>query len=186
MLEKFKFRLLLVLILVTACFLLMQNAYYRQVLQPVLFYVMRPNDMLEEAIGLVFDGRGGGSDAGAAGPLTAICDYEAVLKPFGWTTGADGQEVFCNGVYLDTLQHVPVCAVVSGRVEKILLTETTLGALLQGEGLTCFYSGLETLVVEEGQEVAAGSMIGYSGAAVYFEMRDGTGAINPAYMPAGK
>jgi hypothetical protein len=181
MLANFKFRLGLVLVVSTVCFALTGDAAYEERLAGVLSYIMQPNETIEEAVAVMF-----GLEAvpGRREGLDRICDYTEVLQPFGPFTSAQGQEQFCGGVYLKTRPNRAVRAAVAGRIETVALTETTLGVLQTeaGTGRMLFYSGLLSVTAAEGEEAAAGDVIGACGEALYIEVREDSGFINPEFI----
>lgn len=97
----------------------------------------------------------------------APCEYIELTSPFGWrinpVTGEPGN--FHNGVDLANDEGTPIYAARKGSVLQVGTTGPYGNHVRidHGEGTTTLYAHMIRFVVEEGQQVSGGQVIGYMG-----------------------
>lgn len=114
-----------------------------------------------------------------------------VSSPFGWREHpVDGGEKFHNGVDLAVNSGTAVGAFAAGTVDYIG-DSPIYGLYLQldhGNGVKSFYAHCQELLVQQGQQVAAGETVALSGATgnatgphLHFELKKDGILLNPLY-----
>jgi len=112
-----------------------------------------------------------------------------VLRRYGWTVDPlDGMERFHPGVDIACAAGTPVKAVLDGTVTRTG-DDRVLGpyVLLDHGGDTyTLYAQLQDILVKEGEAVAAGAVLGHTGAdgevgrpGLHFEYREGSKLVDP-------
>lgn len=128
-------------------------------------------------------------DLGLAETVTPALGW--VSSPFGWREHpVDGGEKFHNGVDLAVNSGTEIGAFAAGTVDYIG-DSPVYGLYLQldhGGGIKSFYAHCQELLVQQGQQVAAGETVALSGATgnatgphLHFELKREGILLNPLY-----
>ena len=187
MLQRFKIRLLAVIALVAVVGFIMQSGQAsRQVVEPVLKYIMCDQYDVGAFISQYVHIPGTNEAAGllpvAGGQvLQPPCQIVSIQRNYGWYWDqTEKKQKFSSGVVLEVNPGAAVNPIVGGQV---LETGTAAGqgsVLVQHAGeFYSFYGGLLQTEVETGQTVAPNDVLGKSGANLYFEIRSQDGPVNP-------
>ena len=154
MLGSFKLRLLLVIIITAIVGLAMQSGHYsRQVVEPVLNYVMAENydigKFLSKSRYLLWEQDSERKALPSIGGifLKTPCDYLEIERNFGWQPGSDStQEEFCPGIYLRVKEKSAVKPILEGEVVKV---EGDRVIIQHQHNLLSVYGWLQEILVKE-------------------------------------
>ncbi len=187
MLQNFKIKLLVVILIIAATGVVMQSGQSsRQVLEPVLDYVMH-NQYDIGAVISRYVHIPGTNDAAALLPasggqvLQSPCPIISIERNFGWYWDKTARrQKFSSGVTLSVNQGTPVKPIVAG---EVIETNNVAGQgsvlIKHGTEFYSFYGGLAQTNVKPGQTVNADNQLGTTGTRLYFEVRSKDGPINP-------
>ncbi len=105
-----------------------------------------------------------------------------LARGFGWQRDQYGWPRFYQGIELRVSEGAPVCAVLPGRVTRVM-EDRALGKVVVIEHLqqaASLYGRLGNVGVKAGEEVAQGQMIGtVAGSYFHFELRRGDRLVDP-------
>lgn len=187
MLQNFKIKLLAVILVIAATGIIMQSGQAsRQLLEPVLNYVMH-NQYDIGALISRYVHVPGTDDAAALLPasggqvLQPPCPIISIERNYGWYWDKTAKrQKFSSGVILAVDQGTIVKPIVVG---EVIETNTAAGQgsvlIKHGGEFYSFYGGLVQTSVKPGQTVNADSQLGTTGTSLYFEVRSKDGPINP-------
>lgn len=184
MLKSFKLRLLLVIMLVAITGLIMQSGHSsRQVVEPVLQYIMETDYPVEKTLGRLFDRQiAPGIPIQSPELLRVPCKFIEVEKQYGWYWSPEEEkQQFCPGVYLKVKEDTLVRPILQGQVSKVDPDKKSEGQILikHGDELISLYGGLDEVLVQEGDKVQTDTILGKTGSRMYFEIRTGEGPVDP-------
>lgn len=187
MLRNFKLKLLLVIVLVAAVGLAMQSGTNsKQVLEPVLKYVMENQYDVGKLISRYVK-IPGSADMHNALPVSGgtvlrqPCEFISVDRNFGWHWNQEERkQKFCPGIYLKVKDNTAVKPILSGQVVALSRADG-LGtvSINHNDNFSSVYGGLKEILVEKGSKVGEDKLIGRTGESFYFEVRGKDGPVNP-------
>jgi len=187
MLRRFKLKLLLVIVLVTAVGLAMQSGNSsKQVLEPVLKYMMENRYDVGSLISRYVNIPGSTNiyntlPVSGGNVLRQPCEFLSVEHNYGWHWNQEEhKQKFCPGIYLRVKDKTAVKPILSGQVVEVNRT-AGLGDVLISHDNNFFslYGGLKEILVESGSKVGEDRLIGRTGESFYFEARGKDGPVNP-------
>lgn len=188
MLQNFKIKLLLVIVFVAAVAVMMQSGQTgRQVVEPVLRYVMYDQYDVGAFISrhVHIPGTKGTNDLQlvvGGQVLQPPCEIISIQRNYGWYWDkTEKKQKFSSGVVLEVASGTRVKPITGGQVVE---TDTVSGldsVLIEHEGgFYSFYGGLVQTNMKRGQTVGPSDVMGASGGAnLYFELRSKDGPVNP-------
>ena len=187
MLQRFKIKLLAVIALVAVVGFIMQSGQAsRQVVEPVLKYIMYDQYDVGAFISQYVHIPGTNEAAGllpvAGGQvLQPPCQIVSIQRNYGWYWDqTEKKQKFSSGVVLEVNPGAAVKPIVGGQVLEAGTAAGQGSVLVQHAGeFYSFYGGLLQTEVETGQTVAPNDVLGKSGANLYFEIRSQDGPVNP-------
>ncbi len=187
MLGSFKTRLLIVIVIVTLAGLAMQsNNGSREVVEPVIAYVMKDYQIEKKAATFVHNIRERGALVPVSGDaaMQLPCEYLELEQKYGWYWNPEEQEQsFYPGLSLKVKENTLVRPVMAGTVEKISRDDKGRTVLLRHDDqIYTLYSGLKEVLVEEKSMVNLNDTLGKSGSSLYLEMRNQDGPLNVNYL----
>lgn len=132
---------------------------------------------------------GGGPSAPSSGGWVTPCSYTALTSAYGWRIHPiTGKESFHNGVDLANGSGTTIYAAKSGTV-TVSTYNSVYGYYVQinhGDGFSTLYGHLTHDIVDVGQYVSAGQVIGYMGSTgwstgphLHFTIYYNGGTVNP-------
>ncbi|MEQ8200905.1 MAG: peptidoglycan DD-metalloendopeptidase family protein [Syntrophomonadaceae bacterium] len=187
MLQNFKIRLLVVIILVAVVSVIMQpGRTSRQAVEPVLKYIMHNRYDVGAVISKYVHIPGTNEAAGllpvsGGQVLQPPCEIISIQRNYGWYWDkTEKKQKFSSGVILEVSPGTTVKPIVGGQVMETGAVGGQGSVLIKHAGeFYSFYGGLVQTGVEPGQAVELGDVLGASGANLYFEVRSKDGPVNP-------
>lgn len=187
MLGNFKARLLIVIIVLTLAGVAMQsNNGSREVVEPLIAYVLKDDGLEGKIATLVHNIRENEGVISVSGD-TAIqlpCDYLEITRKYGWYWDAEEQkQSFYPGLSLLVEENTLVKPIMAGKVEEISGDSTPRTILLKHDDqIYSVYSGLEEVLVEEKTSVGLEDVLGKCNNSIYLEVRNQDGPLNINYL----
>lgn len=187
MLGSFKTRLLIVVVIVTLAGLGMQsNNGSREVVEPVIAYVLKDYGVEKKIATFVHNVRDNRSVISVSGnaAMQLPCEYLELTQKYGWYWDpAEQKQSFYPGLSLEVKENTLVKPVMAGRVAKISRNNEGRTVLLQHDDeVYSLYGGLKEVLVEEKAEVELDDTLGKCGNSLYLEMRNQDGPLNVNYL----
>jgi len=187
MLGSFKTRLLIVIVIVTLAGLAMQsNNGSREVVEPVIAYVMKDYQIEKKAATFIHNIRENSNLVPVSGDaaMQLPCEYLELTQKYGWYWNPEEQQQsFYPGLSLKVKENTLVRPVMAGKVEKISRDDKGRTVLLRhNDQMQSLYSGLKEVLVEENSIVNLEDALGKSGSSLYLEMRNQDGPLNVNYL----
>jgi murein DD-endopeptidase MepM/ murein hydrolase activator NlpD len=187
MLGSFKTRLLMVIVIVTLAGLAMQsNNGSREVVEPVIAYVMKDYQIEKKIATFVHNIRENSNLVPVSGDVAMQlpCEYLELEQKYGWYWDPKEQkQSFYPGISLKVKENTLVRPVMTGTVEKISKDDKGRTVLLRHDDqIYTLYSGLKEVLVEEKNTVDLDDALGKCGSSLYLEMRNQDGPLNVNYL----
>ena len=187
MLGSFKTRLLIVIVIVTLAGLAMQsNNGSREVVEPVIAYVMKDYQIEKKAATFIHNIRENSTLVPVSGEaaMQLPCEYLELTQKYGWHWNPEEQQQsFYPGLSLKVKENTLVRPVMAGTVEKISVDDRGRTVLLRhNDQMQSLYGGLKEVLVEEKSMVDLDDTLGKSGSSLYLEMRNQDGSLNVNYL----
>ena len=187
MLGSFKTRLLIVIVIVTLAGLAMQsNNGSREVVEPVIAYVMKDYQIEKKAATFIHNIRENSTLVPVSGEaaMQLPCEYLELTQKYGWYWNPEEQQQsFYPGLSLKVKENTLVRPVMAGTVEKISVDDRGRTVLLRhNDQMQSLYGGLKEVLVEENSMVDLDDTLGKSGSSLYLEMRNQDGPLNVNYL----
>ena len=187
MLGSFKTRLLIVIVIVTLAGLAMQsNNGSREVVEPVIAYVMKDYQIEKKAATFIHNIRENSTLVPVSGDaaMQLPCEYLELTQKYGWHWNPEEQQQsFYPGLSLKVKENTLVRPVMAGTVEKISVDDRGRTVLLRhNDQMQSLYGGLKEVLVEEKSMVDLDDTLGKSGSSLYLEMRNQDGSLNVNYL----
>ncbi|MGS0765220.1 M23 family metallopeptidase [Syntrophomonas curvata] len=187
MLGSFKTRLLIVIVIVTLAGLAMQsNNGSREVVEPVIAYVLKDYGVEKKIATFVHNVRDNRSVIAVSGDaaMQLPCEYLELTRKYGWYWDPEEQkQSFHPGLSLRVRDNTLVKPVMAGQVARISRDSKGRTVLLQhDDGVYSLYSGLKEVLVEEKTRVGLDDTLGKCGSSLYLEMKNQDGPLNVNYL----
>jgi len=187
MLGSFKTRLLIVIVIVTLAGLAMQsNNGSREVVEPVIAYVMKDYQIEKKAATFIHNIRENSTLVPVSGEaaMQLPCEYLELTQKYGWYWNPEEQQQsFYPGLSLKVKENTLVRPVMAGTVEKISVDDRGRTVLLRhNDQMQSLYGGLKEVLVEENSMVDLDDTLGKCGNSLYLEMRNQDGPLNVNYL----
>jgi murein DD-endopeptidase MepM/ murein hydrolase activator NlpD len=193
MLARLKKKFLLVIIIVAITGFIMQTENNgRQVLLPVLQYVMQPDERIENSLKVFLNSNEVTPEGELIFPNKQLlpvtgnslvqmpCAYQSVERYFGWYWDVENnQQEFSPGVSLAVKENTPVKSIINGCVDKIEHNQSGGQVVIKKDHIKVLIGGLKEILVTAGDEVSNNSLLGKSGTKLYLEIRDQDEPLNP-------
>jgi murein DD-endopeptidase MepM/ murein hydrolase activator NlpD len=187
MLGSFKTRLLIVIVIATLAGLAMQsNNGSREVVEPVIAYVLKDYGVEKKIATFVHNVRDDRSIISVSGTaaMQLPCEYQELTQRYGWYWDEEEEKQrFYPGLSLKVDENTLVKPVMAGEVIEISQDSTGRTVLMQHDDEVCsLYGGLKEVLVEENTRVELEDALGKSGSSLYLEMRNQDGPLNVNYL----
>lgn len=189
MLAKLKMRFLLVIMIIAITGLIMQSDHYsKNIILPVLEYIMEPNTHFESAIKTFFnmqpDPEQEVEDTSGTNALWHMpCKYNEIARNYGWYWNIErNRQEFNPGIHLQVNKNTKVNSILSGKISRVKNIAGESTVIINNGEIEVLIGSLNKVLVREGQEVKRGSLIGLSSNSVYIEVRKQDTPINPDIM----
>lgn len=187
MLQNFKLKLLAVILVIAVTGVIMQSGQTsRQVLEPVLNYIMNNQYDVGALVSryVHIPGTNGTADllpVSGGQVLQPPCEIISIERSYGWHWDKTARkQKFSSGVVLTVNSGTVVKPIVAGEVMETAVAAGQGSVLVKHGGeFYSFYGGLTHTSVRPGQTVEANDPLGTSGTSLYFEVRSKDGPINP-------
>lgn len=187
MLGSFRIRLLIVIAIIAIVgFLWQSSENSRQIVEPVLRYVMSTDYDIEKITLGWFNNFNTPEThqavpAAASTTLQAPCPMLGIQRNYGWYYNKDQKkQEFYPGITLKVDNSTLVKPVMKGKVEKISGQGGERKVLIKHDNeISSLYGGLKEVLVEEKQAVDIDKTLGKTGTTFYFEIRNQDGPLNP-------
>lgn len=187
MLGSFRIRLLLVIVIVAMVgFLWQSSENTRQVVEPVIQYVMGTNyDVERITLGLLDRFKNPKQQqvvpAATTTTLQPPCQVLDIKRNYGWYYNAtQKKQEFSPGISLRVDNNTLVKPIMKGQVEKISGEGDNRSILIKHDDeLYSLYGGLKEVLAEQKQIVDIDDNLGKTSTTLYFEIRNQDGPLNP-------
>jgi len=186
LLARLKVRFLLVIMIVAITGLIMQSDHYsKNLVLPVLEYIMQPNTHFESAIKTFFhiqpDSAPELEDSSGSNALWYMpCKYNEVVRNYGWYWNIErNRQEFHPGIHLQVNPNTEVNSIISGKVNRVKNKDGASAVIISNGEIEVLIDGLKQVLVKEGQEVVRGNLIGLSSGNIYMEVKKQDLPINP-------
>jgi murein DD-endopeptidase MepM/ murein hydrolase activator NlpD len=187
MLGSFKARMLIVIIIVTLAGLAMQsNNGSREVVEPVIAYIMKDYGIEKKVATFVHNIRENQSIIPVSGDTTMQlpCEYLELHQKYGWYWNAEEQkQSFYPGISLKVKENTVVRPIMNGKVEEISENDEGRTILLSHDDqIYSLYVGLKEVLIEEQDKVNLDDTLGKCSNSLYLELRNQDGPLNINYL----
>ncbi len=187
MLQNFRIKLLAVIAIIAVVGVIMQSGQAsRQVVEPVLNYIMHNRYDVGAVISRYVHIPGTNESIGllpvAGGQvLRPPCEILSIQRNYGWYWDKnDKKQKFSSGLVVAVKPETTVRPIVGGQVVETEKAGGQDSILLKHPGeFYSFYGGLAQIAVKPGQVVEQADILGTSSSSLYFEVRSQDGPVNP-------
>lgn len=190
MLRTFKVRMLLAIFIVVIVGLALQSGNgSRQIVEPVIKYILTEDYGLEQKISAFIEGIGKDevedlTPSSANIGLQVPCEFLSIERAYGWYwNDKQEQQEFSPVIRLKVHEKSLVRPVYDGEVSQISEDADGYSVMVRHEGdLYSSYGALKEVLVESGARVEKNSILGKTGQYLLFEIKDKDGPLNPNYI----